>query len=82
MIQLATRSRKSRDAEKCRTTGGDKVEAWLCGPADALVPAAVTDLKNGCYSVRFTVPRAGAWTLKPRVSAPLHPSRPNPFRAF
>ncbi len=53
----------------CRTSGGDKVEAWLCGPEEALVPASVTDLKNGSYCVEFCVAHAGAWTLKPRVHA-------------
>lgn len=43
------------------------MEAWLCGPDGALIPAAVTDLKNGTYSVEFCVARAGAWTLKARV---------------
>lgn len=43
------------------------MEAWLCGPDEALIPAAVTDLKNGTYSVEFCVARAGAWTLKAQV---------------
>ncbi|CAL8470626.1 g10168 [Coccomyxa elongata] len=51
-----------------RTSGGDKVEAFLCGPDNALVPATITDLKSGSYTVDFTVTRAGTWTLKPRVN--------------
>ena len=54
---------------KCRTTGGDKVEAFLTGPGDAVLPVAVKDLGNGCYMLSSTATRPGAWTLKPRVSA-------------
>ena len=35
---------------------------------DEAVAASVMDLGNGCYSAHFTVRRAGAWTLRPRVS--------------
>lgn len=63
----------------CRTSGGDKVEAFLCGPDDVLVPATITDLKSGSYTVDFTVTRAGAWTLKPRVQTSSPASTPQTF---
>ena len=52
-----------------RTSGGDKVEAFLTGPGDAVLPVAVKDLGNGCYTLSSTATRPGAWTIKPRVRA-------------
>ena len=51
----------------CRTSGGDKVEAFLSGPGDAVLPVAVEDLGNGCYLLSCTVNRPATWTIKPRV---------------
>ena len=51
----------------CRTSGGDKVEAFLCGPGDAVLPVAVKDLNNGCYVLSSTADKPGTWTIKPRV---------------
>jgi hypothetical protein len=49
------------------------VEACLYGPEEAVVPATVTDLLNGSYTLTFTVKRQGTWTLKPRVPRPRCP---------
>ncbi len=51
----------------CRTSGGDKVEAFLSGPGDAVLPVAVKDLGNGCYLLSCTANRPGTWTIKARV---------------
>lgn len=56
-------------ASVCRTSGGDKVEAFLCGPGDAVLPVAVKDLDSGCYELSATANRPGTWTIKPRVSS-------------
>ena len=52
----------------CRTSGGDRVEAFLCGPGDAVLPVAVKDLGNGCYALSSTADKPGTWIIKPRVS--------------
>ena len=44
------------------------MEALVVAVHDEAVAASVVDLGNGCYSAHFTVKRAGAWTLRPRVS--------------
>lgn len=51
----------------CRTSGGDKVETFLSGPGDAVLPVAVKDLGNGCYLLSCTANRPGTWTIKARV---------------
>ena len=62
----------------CRTSGGDKVEAFLCGPGDAVLPIAAKDLGNGCYVLSGTADKPGTWTIKPRVR---HTSKCNPERS-
>ena len=43
------------------------MEAFLCGPGDAVLPVAVKDLGNGCYVLSSTADKPGTWTIKPRV---------------
>ena len=48
------------------------MEAFLCGPDEAVVPVGVKDLGNGSYVLTTAATRPGAWTIKARVS---HTSR-------
>lgn len=52
-----------------RTSGGDKVEAFLTGPGGAVLPVAVRDLGNGCYTLSSSTNRPGIWIMKPLVIA-------------
>ena len=54
---------------KRRTSGGDKVEAFLTGPGGAVFPVAIKDLGNGCYTLSSATNRPGPWVIKPLVLA-------------
>ena len=44
------------------------MEAFLCGPNEAVLQVGVKDLGNGSYVLSAAANRPGAWTIKPRVS--------------
>lgn len=44
------------------------MEAFLCGPNEAVLPVGVKDLGNGSYVLTAAANRPAAWTIKPRVS--------------
>ncbi len=44
------------------------MEAFLCGPDEAVLPVGVTNLNNGSYELTMAANRPGDWTIKPWVS--------------